>query len=157
MREPYTQLYLHLVWATWDRMPLIRAELQQPIYACIHEQVTAQRCDPIAIGGISDHVHLLLRLHPTATIAEVVRRAKGASSHLVTHVLEPGGFFKWQGYYGVFTISKQQVPHVRDYINRQEQHHLGGTTLETLERISFPGNKPHSARYTAPPVRRDLG
>jgi REP element-mobilizing transposase RayT len=157
MREPYTQLYLHLVWATWDRMPLITPELQQPVYGCIQEQVKKYRCEPIAIGGIADHVHLLVRFHPMTRISEMVQHAKGASSNLVTQVLDPGGFFKWQGYYGAFTLSKQQVPHVRDYILRQEQHHLGGTTIETLERIFFRGDSPRSRPYTAPPVRRDLG
>ena len=60
---------------------------------------------------------------------------KGASSHLVTQEVDPGGFFKWQGTYGAFTISKRQVSDVRDYILRQEEHHLGGTLIQTLERI----------------------
>jgi putative transposase len=135
MRQPYTQLYLHLVWSTWDRMPLITAALRQPIYGCICEQVKKHRCEPLAVGGIDDHVHLLLRFHPMARISEVVQHAKGASSHLVTQVLDPGGFFKWQGYYGAFSLSKRQVPHVRDYILRQEEHHLGGTVIQPLERI----------------------
>jgi len=135
MRQPYTQLYLHLVWATWDRMELITPELRQPIYGCILEQVKKHRCEPMAIGGVADHVHLLLQLHPTARISEVVQHAKGASAHLVTQVLKPGEFFKWQGYYGAFTVSKRQAPHVRDYILRQEEHHLGGTVIQTLERI----------------------
>jgi REP element-mobilizing transposase RayT len=135
MRQPYTQLYMHLVWATWDRMPLITADLRQPIYGCINQQLKKHRCEPLAIGGIDDHVHVLMRFHPTVRLYEVVQHAKGASSHLVTHVLDPGGFFKWQGYYGAFTLSKRQVPHVRDYILRQEEHHLGGMVIQTLERI----------------------
>src|SRR4051812_13446610 len=149
MREPYTQLYLHLVWATWDRRPLIRPDLRQGIYGCIHEQVSKHRCEPLAIGGIEDHVHVLVRFNPMARISDVVQHAKGASSHLVTQVLDPGGFFKWQGYYGAFTLSRQQAPHVRDYILRQEEHHLGGTAIETLERIFHH-------RDPKPAVRRTL-
>jgi REP element-mobilizing transposase RayT len=144
MGESYTQLYLHLVWATWDRMPLVTPELRDAVYGCILEQVKKLRCEPIAIGGMEDHVHLLLRLHPTARISEVVQHAKGASSHLVTQELDPGGFFKWQGHYGAFTLSKQQVPHVRDYILRQEEHHHGRTPIETLERIFH--RAPHPRR-----------
>jgi hypothetical protein len=76
------------------------------------------------------------RRQPNATSpSEVVQHAKGASSHLVTQVLDPGGFFKWQGYHGAFSLSKRQVPHVRDYILRQAEHHLGGTVIQALERI----------------------
>ena len=135
MRQPYTQLYLHLVWSTWDRMPLITPALRQPIYGCICEQVKKHRCEPLAVGGIDDHVHLLVRFQPMARISEVVQHAKGASSHLVTQVLDPGGFFKWQGYYGAFTVSKRQVPHVRDYILRQEEHHRTGAIHASVEPI----------------------
>ena len=135
MREPFTQLYLHLVWSTWDRKELIRPDLCQAIYGCIQEQAQKRRCDVLAIGGMSDHVHLLVRQHPTVSVSELVQHVKGASSHLVTQELDPGGFFKWQGYYGAFTISKRQVDDVRDYILRQEEHHLGGTLIQTLERI----------------------
>jgi putative addiction module component (TIGR02574 family) len=99
----------------------------------------------IAIGGIADHVHVLVRFHPMARISEVVQHAKGASSHLVTQVLDPGGFFKWQGYYGAFTVSRHQARHVRDYILRQEEHHLGRTTIETLERIFQHHDAPRTA------------
>jgi REP element-mobilizing transposase RayT len=133
MRQPYTQLYLHLVWATWDRMPLVRPEFREAIYGCIQEQVKKHRCEVLAIGGMEDHVHLLIRFPTTARIAEVVQHAKGASSHLMTQVLDRGGFFKWQGYYGAFTVAKSQVPRVRDYILHQEEHHRGGRLSQALE------------------------
>ena len=136
MRQPYTQLYLHLVWATWDRMPLITPAIRQRIYGCIERQVKKHRCEVIAIGGMEDHVHLLIRFPTTARIAEVVQHAKGASSNLVTQVLDRGGFFKWQGNYGAFTIAKSQVPSVRRYILDQERHHRGGRVSPPLERTS---------------------
>ncbi|SOD03819.1 REP element-mobilizing transposase RayT [bacterium JGI 053] len=133
MRQAYTQLYLHLVWATWDRMALVRPEFREAIYGCIQEQVKKHRCEPLAIGGMEDHVHLLIRFPTTARISEVVQHAKGASSNLMTQVLDRGGFFKWQGYYGAFTVAKSQVPRVRNYILHQEEHHLGGTLNPALE------------------------
>jgi len=95
MRAPFTQLYLHCVWATWDRLPFLTPQLEQPIYAAILAKCHELKCEPLAIGGISDHVHLLIRLHTTVAVADLLKDVKGASSHLVTHVITPGEFFKW--------------------------------------------------------------
>ena len=139
MHHPYTQLYLHLVWATWDRLPLIRPEIRQPIYGCIQDQLRKHRCEVIAIGGIEDHVHVLTRFPTTVPVATIVKHAKGASSHLMTQTVDRGSFFKWQGYYGAFTIAKNQEPRVRDYILHQEEHHATGRLSPELERVCEPG------------------
>ena len=123
MRAPYTQLYLHCVWATWDRLPLISPEIEQPLYAAILNKCNQLKCEPIAIGGTSDHVHLLLRLHTTVSVANLLKEIKGSSSHLITHEINPEEFFKWQGAYGAFTVSKTAVPRVKAYIEHQQEHH----------------------------------
>ena len=82
-----------------------------------------------------DHVHVLVRFPTTVSIADLVRRIKGASSHLVTHVLRSPEPFKWQGGYGVFSVSRRHVPVVRDYVLNQEQHHRDGTLQDAFERI----------------------
>ena len=136
MHQPYTQLYLHLVWATWDRLPLIQPRFRSSIYGCMQEQVSKRGCDVVAIGGIEDHVHLLLRFPTTVSVAEIVKHAKGASSNLMNREVDPGGFFKWQGYYGAFTVAKSHVDRVRAYIANQEEHHRAGTLSPELERVS---------------------
>ena len=123
MRTPYTQLYLHVVWATWDRLPLITKEIEPRLYAAVAEKCRELKCVPLAIGGTSNHVHLLLRLHTTVAVATLVKEVKGASSHLVTHEIARGRFFKWQGAYGAFTLRKTDVPTVKAYIEKQEEHH----------------------------------
>jgi len=124
MRAPYTQLYVHLVWATWDRLPLITNEIEDRVYAAIAEKCRQLKCIPLAIGGVADHVHVLVRLHPTIAVAELVKEIKGSSSHLVTHQILPSEFFKWQGAYGAFTLRKEDVPQVKAYIENQKQHHV---------------------------------
>ena len=146
MHQPYTQLYLHLVWATWDRLPLIRPEFRTAIYGCIQDQLRKHRCDVIAIGGIEDHVHVLTRFPTTVTIADIVKHSKGASSNLMTQTIAPGEFFKWQGYYGAFTLAKRHAPHVRDYVLRQEEHHRTGRLSAQLERMSEAWLNPVSAQ-----------
>lgn len=138
MGRPYTQLYVHLVWATWDRLPLLTPLVQPIIYGCIQEQLGKRRCAVIAIGGIEDHVHVLTQLPSTAALADVVKHAKGASSNLMTQEVARGEFFKWQGYYGAFSLSKAQVPRVRDYVLDQEEHHRLGRLSEDLELTHDP-------------------
>jgi REP element-mobilizing transposase RayT len=88
----------------------------------------------IAIGGIEDHVHVLLRFPTTVSIALLVQRLKGASSHFVTHVAKAPNAFKWQGGYGAFTLTKRAVPLVRSYVLNQAEHHRQGTLYRELER-----------------------
>jgi len=73
MRNKRLALYLHLVWATWDRNPLILPQYEKAIYRCIVNQVKKQGCDVIAINGVSDHIHLLIKYSSTATIAKIVK------------------------------------------------------------------------------------
>ena len=134
MREPYTQLYVHLVWATCDRLPLITPELEPRIYAAVAEKCREFKCVPIALGGIEDHMHLLTRFHTTVAIATLAKEVKGSSSHLVTHRITPAEFFKWQGAYGAFTISKDAVERVTAYILNQKTHHAANDLFEDWER-----------------------
>ena len=119
----YTQLYVHLVWATWDRLPLITAAIEPPLFAAIAGKCHALKCPALAIGGYRDHVHVLAQLHPTIAVATLIKDLKGASSHLITHQVAGTDFFKWQGGYGAFTLRREDIPTVVQYIRRQKEHH----------------------------------
>jgi putative transposase len=136
MRAPYTQLYLHLVWATWDRLPLVTEEIRARVYAAIAEKCRELKCVPLAIGGMEDHVHLLVRLHTTVAVATLAKEVKGSSSHLVTHVITPNSAFKWQGAYGAFTVWKADAPVVRAYIENQRQHHAAADVKDEWEQTA---------------------
>jgi REP element-mobilizing transposase RayT len=133
MRRVQTRLYVHLVWATWGRLPLITPEIRERLYAVMQHQASKLRCEVIAIGGIEDHVHVLLRFGPTVVISALVGRMKGASSYLAEQVL--GHTFKWQGSYGAYSVSRHGVDRVRSYVLNQEAHHRDGTTIPDLEAI----------------------
>jgi REP element-mobilizing transposase RayT len=89
------------------------------------------------LGGIEDHLHLLVRLPTTLAIATLLKEVKGSSSHLVTHEIRPGEFFKWQGAYGAFTLAKADVPRVIDYIRNQREHHAAQTLHMDWERCEI--------------------
>jgi putative transposase len=131
MREPFTQLYVHLVWATWDRAPLLSPALMEHVDNVVRAECVRMRADVLAFNGVADHVHLLVRFPTTVAIAALVKQVKGVSSHLLgQHLRVP---FRWQGGYGAFTLSKSQVPRVREYVLDQQRHHAEGTVHAPLE------------------------
>ncbi|WP_013322364.1 IS200/IS605 family transposase [Gloeothece verrucosa] len=123
MTRNFTQLYVHCVWATWDRLPLMTPDIQEIIYNAIARQCKQLNCQVIAVGGIADHIHLLTNFPTTITLSKLIGEAKGSSSHLITHEIKPNEFFKWQGGYGVFTVSHSNIDQVANYIRNQPQHH----------------------------------
>lgn len=127
MGDNYTQLYIHCVWATWDRLPIITPDIQPATYAEILRQCQQLKSTPIAIGGITNHIHLLVSIPPTLSISELMKAVKGSSSHFITHIIRPNEFFKWQGGYGAFTVSPDHLDRIANYIRNQPQHHAQDT------------------------------
>ncbi len=135
MHEPYTQLHLHLVWSTWDRHPIILPEWRPAISACIQAECRELKITVIAQYAMPEHVHLLVRIPTTVTVATIAKQVKGPSSHLITHQIAPGAWFKWQGGYGAFAVSRNDVPRVQAYICGQEQHHRHQTFGQEIEEL----------------------
>lgn len=135
----HTALFLHLVWATAGRQGLLTPEVEADVHACIASKCRQLRCRPIAVGGMPDHVHLLIELHPTVSVAVLAKEVKGASSYRMTHVLAPSQAFMWQGGYGAFTLRGHDLRVVASYIRNQQRHHTEGSLLADLERIPPPG------------------
>jgi len=133
MRSNFTQLYLHAVWGTWDRLPLITPDIQKIVYAAIIQQCEQLKCTVIGIGGVEDHVHLLTGFPPTLTVSDLIKQIKGSSSHLINHEVKPDQFFKWQGSYGAFTVSSDAIDNVANYIRNQATHHRHKSIIPTWE------------------------
>jgi REP element-mobilizing transposase RayT len=91
------------------------------------------KAEVLALGGIADHIHLLVEIPSTLSLAALVKQIKGSSSHLITQKMQPGTFFKWQGSYGAFSVSQHEVPMIIHYIDRQEQHHRDNTLIPEYE------------------------
>ncbi len=93
------------------------------------------RAEVIALNGMEDHVHLVVRLNATLSAAALAKQVKGSSSHLVRQILGREEF-KWQEGYGAFTISPWDVFKVREYVRRrQQEHHRDRTTKDVLESL----------------------
>jgi putative transposase len=108
----------------------------------VTEKIPELRGIPIAIGGIEDHVHLLCSFDPTISIAYLVQQVKGSSSHLMTHEITGRESFKWQGAYGAFTVGRDSLEPVRDYILNQREHHAEQRLWPEWERTWLPDVAP---------------
>ena len=155
LRRAFVAVYVHLVWATWDRSPLLDAAIEREVHRAIEAKATALGADVLAIGGVEDHVHLLVRLPTTLTIAALVGGVKGASAHLVNHGLRPGESFQWQGSYAAFSVGRRQLATVKDYIGRQREHHALGGSPVGWEAAIFATMQ--SATDTTTPARKAGG
>jgi putative transposase len=98
------------------------------------------RCIVLALNGMPDHVHIVLIIPTTVTIADLVKQLKGASSHFYNDVLQPEMPFKWQASYGAFTVSRWDVDKIVAYVKNQKQHHADAMLLpeweETFEEVT---------------------
>ena len=129
----YTQLYVHFVWSTWERQEMISTKIEQPLHTLIRAKSQELHCETIAVGGMSDHIHLLARLSTNITIGQLVGAIKGSSAHAINHEFSPGHVFKWQQGYGAFTISPRSIKIITRYIQRQLDHHNNRTLIAELE------------------------
>jgi REP element-mobilizing transposase RayT len=128
-------VFLHVVWTTFRRQPLVPTEWEQRLHRTIEARCAKWRCPSIAIGGTADHIHLVMRLHPTVTISRVIGEAKGLSSHLMTHGLQPDRFFGWQDGYWAVSLSPEDLSAVIAYVTNQREHHSTNNLLDHLEPI----------------------
>ena len=100
--------YLHFVWATRQRLPLLSEAWEAAVYAYILKVCQDDGCELIAIGGMLDHLHLLVNFSNKVSFAQFVQHVKGGTSRLINGTLEPEFNFVWQKGYAVFSIRKRR-------------------------------------------------
>ena len=120
MSHTYFQNVMHIVFSTKERRKLIPTEMKESLWAytaaiCQHQGVFVH-----SIGGMDDHIHMLLQFPPTLMIADAIRDIKANSSGWMSDEI---GRFAWQKGYGGFGVSRSNIAAVVRYIQNQEQHH----------------------------------
>ncbi len=126
-------VYVHFVWATRNRLPLVTPDIERRLYRCLVEICERHACPVFAVGGMPDHVHLLVLLSPKISVSELIKNVKGGSSRFVSSELKPGDWFDWQDHYGAFSVSPRERRKIIDYIENQKQHHAEGTLYPNAE------------------------
>ncbi|MGO9435558.1 MAG: IS200/IS605 family transposase [Terracidiphilus sp.] len=117
MAHTYSSNFIHCIFSTKDRKPLITAERRSGLYAYFGGIAQGEGLCLIAAGGTANHVHLLITLPSKVSLATAVQKLKGSSSRWI------GPEFSWQEGYGAFSVSPSQVPVVKRYIQNQEIRH----------------------------------
>ena len=83
MSHSYNKIWIHAVFATKERLPLIASSVEIKIYENIKQQLTEVGCKPRIINGMPDHVHLLFLQNPLKSIADILKQIKGSASHWI--------------------------------------------------------------------------
>jgi len=162
-RRNKSEVYLHLVWATSARQPLLTPEIEHAVHRCIEHEARKLGCDVLAIDGMPDHVHMAVKLPTKLSIALLMKQAKGISSALANDLGNHEVLFRWQEGYGVLSVSRSHLPKVIAYIENQKRHHAAGKVWseweQTEESLPSPNDagkffcwvsRPEDARPKAP-------
>ncbi|MBV8226040.1 MAG: IS200/IS605 family transposase [Verrucomicrobia bacterium] len=122
MSQSLSQLIVHAVFSTKDRRPFLHSEeIRKETYAYMAGILKNLQCNPIKIGGMDDHVHILSSLSKNVAFADMIGRVKGSSSKRLREKGILG--FAWQNGYGAFSVSESNAEAVTAYISDQADHH----------------------------------
>lgn len=133
MVSTFLSLHFHVVFGTKDRRPLIRPDWRGQLHEHLGGTIRGLGGIPECVGGVEDHVHLLLGLKATHRLADSMRELKKASSIWAAEGHEPE--FAWQDGYAAFSVSASQRETVREYIAKQEERHRKLGFREELMRL----------------------
>ena len=131
MPSTHCALYVHVVFTTKNRVPLIHAEWRHRLHEYLGGTLRGLDAHAHAAGGTEDHVHLLIGLKPTHVLADLVRETKKTSSTWVREEIGASDF-AWQPGYACFSVSATGLDGVRQYIAKQEEHHRQHSFREEL-------------------------
>ena len=120
---PFIKIWLHFVWSTKNRKPLLTDAVRQKVFRHIRENARGKGIFIDYINGYVDHVHCLISLGSEQTVKEIMQLIKGESSHWINKNNLCQEKFGWQDDYFVVSVSETVVENVRDYIKKQETHH----------------------------------
>jgi putative transposase len=124
MAQSLAKILIHTIFSTKERRPFLRDKLlREELHRYLGGILANLDCQPLIVGGVEDHVHLLSTLSRTCEASEMVKEIKRSSSLWLKDKFPDLRDFAWQNGYGIFSIGFSQVDTVRDYIGGQDVHH----------------------------------
>jgi len=127
MSHSFNKIWIHAIWSTKDRVPLIQTKIEKQIYEYMRNQFIEIGCPVRIINGMPDHVHCLFLLNPQKTIADVIKQVKGSTSHFINEQNLLNDKFSWQTGYAGYSVSESVLEKVFQYIKNQKEHHVKKT------------------------------
>ena len=131
----YVRLWVHLVFTTKNREPILSAELRNKMMEHIIENARSKEIYLDSIGGWAEHLHLLISLGREQNIAKVAMLIKGESAHWFNQQKFVRGKFHWQDDYFALSVSESQLEKVRNYIRNQEDHHRARSFADEFDAL----------------------
>jgi putative transposase len=134
MSHSLIKIWIHGIWGTKGRLPLIDPDFENKLHTHIKEHIEKDfGCKVRIIGGTKDHIHILFLLNQNCSILEIIKNAKGESSHWINQNNLTKEKFCWQTGYGVFSVSESLVGGIEKYITNQKEHHKKVSYKEEVE------------------------
>ena len=149
MGSTFLSLHYHIVFSTKQRRPFLRDSRRAKMHAYLGGTVRGLGGIPEAIGGVADHVHLLVGLRATHCLADFMQELKKATSVWAKENHEPN--FAWQDGYAAFSVSESQLAVVTAYIAGQKEHHRRTTFEDELVAIAEKHGVAYDPRYLFTP------
>lgn len=135
MGQSLVQNYVHIVFSTKHREPLILPPYEQELHAYIGGTCKELECPVLIVGGYNDHIHILCMLSKKLALMTLVQKVKASSSKWMKTNDRSLEHFFWQDGYGAFSVNPSEVDVVINYIKNQHAHHQNKNFKE--EYIAF--------------------
>jgi putative transposase len=123
MPQSLARLYVHLIFSTKHREPLLTDAVRDSLHAYMAKVLQNFGCFPTLVNSVEDHVHILFELARTVSVSQTVEEVKTASSKWIKTQGEEFAKFAWQSGYGAFSVSASNIASVHRYISDQREHH----------------------------------
>ena len=147
MGQSLVKNYLHIIFSTKYRQPLIIESVEDELYSYLGGICKELECPPIKIGGYYDHVHILCMLSKKIALMKLLEEVKSHSSKWMKTKDDSLNTFYWQDGYGAFSVNPSEVDAVINYIANQKEHHRRKTFENEYRAFLKKYNMDYDERY----------
>ncbi|MCF6156838.1 MAG: IS200/IS605 family transposase [Candidatus Brocadia sp.] len=130
MSQSLTNLLIHIIFSTKDRVLLIKQDIEGQLHSYMAEVFKSYDSHAIIIGGTENHIHTLCSLSKKIPLSKVIEEVKKSSSKWIKTKDSEYGRFYWQNGYGAFSIGHSMKESTMQYIRNQKEHHKNKTFQE---------------------------
>ncbi len=147
MGQYFSRHYDHLIIATKKRRPLLSEKIRKGLRKVIDETLKNRKCSAIAVNGTEDHIHILMEIHRSESLAGVARNLKSFTAKWIRHELDNDIEFQWQSGWAAFSVSHSNLKSVADFINKQSEVHKKMSFKEEMKSFLVKHEIPFDERY----------